>query len=87
MGGSFYALLSLGDRASMRLEMVRGQRDGDQVLHTVTTDVHTLYRSIDDIAATLIEFCKKQPEEVPDYRELVEAKQRASDAFRDQSER
>jgi hypothetical protein len=89
MDGPFYLLLTLGGWDSdaetwipMRAEMIRGQAGGDQVLHSATTDLQTLYESIDEVAEVLIEFCKKQPTEVSHYPQLVEARQRARDAFR-----
>ena len=84
MDGPFYVLLSLGSNmgSSIRAEMIRDQfSDCDQVLHTAMTDVRTLYRSIDEVAGTLIEFCNRQPTAVKDYSDLVEARQRALDAF------
>ena len=82
MDGDFLVRLSGKSNWETHIEMIQETSKGDKVHFSGTTDLITLYRSIDNAAASLIEFCEKQPREVPDYGELAKAKRRASDAFR-----
>ena len=86
MDGSFLVRLSRRSDSTTQIEMIQGTSNGDEVRFSATAHLLTLYRSVDRAADTLIEFCEKQPTQVPDYPELVEAKRRASDAFRNQLE-
>jgi hypothetical protein len=88
MDGPFYLLLSLGGWDSdagtwrpMRAEMIGGQAGSDQVLHSAMVDLRDLYQSIDEVGGVLIEFCERQPTGVSDCTQLVEARERARDAF------
>lgn len=87
MDGDFLVRLSGKGNSGTTVEMIEETRDGNVVHFSTTADLLTLYRSIDEAAAILIDFCRSQPEEVPDCLELIGAKQRASDAFRDHLER
>lgn len=86
MDGSFLVRLSHRSDLSTETEMIQEKSGGDEVEFSAVANMLRLYKSIDEAADILIQFCERKPTEVPYYPELVEAKRRARDAFRNQLE-